>query len=251
MEWLTDPQTWISLLTLTVLEIVLGIDNIIFIAILAGKLPAHEQGKARTLGLVLALVTRVLLLCSIFLLTRLTEPLFAWQVMGLGFSPSGKDLVLLVGGLFLLWKSVHEIHGSLEGVEHGQSAKVGASMGAVLAQIVVIDIVFSLDSVITAVGLAQQVGVMIAAVVLAMLVMLAASGPISAFVNRHPSVKMLALSFLILVGVMLVAESFGQHVSKGYVYFAMAFSFAVEMLNIRSRAKAKKAEEPVDLRSPY
>ena len=243
MDWLADPQIWISLITLTVLEIVLGIDNIIFISILAGKLPAEQQGKARTTGLMLALVMRILLLCSIFWLTRLIHPLF--HVFNHPFS--GKDLVMIAGGLFLLWKSVHEIHGSLEGEEHEKSSGVKATMSAVISQIVIIDIVFSLDSVITAVGLVQQIGVMIAAVVLAMAVMLVASAPISNYVNRHPTIKMLALSFLILVGVVLIADGFGQHVSKGYIYFAMAFSFAVEMLNIRARAKQK----PVELRQQY
>lgn len=243
MEWLTDPQIWISLVTLTVLEIVLGIDNIIFISILAGKLPPEQQDKARTLGLMLALVMRIILLCSIFWLTRLIHPLF--HVLNHPFS--GKDLVMIAGGIFLLWKSVHEIHGSLEGEEHEKSAGVKATMSAVISQIVIIDIVFSLDSVITAVGLVQQIGVMIAAVILAMGVMLVAAKPISEYVNRHPTIKMLALSFLILVGVVLIADGFGQHVSKGYIYFAMAFSFAVEMLNIRARAKQK----PVELRQQY
>ena len=243
MEWLTDPQIWISLVTLTVLEIVLGIDNIIFISILAGKLPAEQQGKARPTGLMLALVMRIILLCSIFWLTRLVHPLF--HVLNHPFS--GKDLVMIAGGIFLLWKSVHEIHGSLEGEEHEKSSGVKATLGSVISQIVIIDIVFSLDSVITAVGLVQQIGVMIAAVILAMGVMLVASKPISEYVNRHPTIKMLALSFLILVGVVLIADGFGQHVSKGYIYFAMAFSFAVEMLNIRARAKQK----PVELRQPY
>jgi predicted tellurium resistance membrane protein TerC len=243
--WITDLNIWISLFTLTVLEIVLGIDNIIFISILAGKLPGAQQKKARTLGLLLALVTRVLLLCSIFWLTRLTADLFA--VMGHGFS--GKDLVMISGGLFLLWKSVHEIHGNLEGEDHEEGARIGATMASVIAQIVVIDIVFSLDSVITAVGLAQHIGVMISAVVLAMVVMLMASGAISGFVNKHPTIKMLALSFLLLVGVVLVADGFGQHVEKGYIYFAMAFSFGVEMLNIQARAKRRV--EAVHLRSKY
>ena len=243
MEWLTDPQIWIGLVTLTVLEIVLGIDNIIFISILAGKLPPEQQGKARTTGLMLALVMRIILLCSIFWLTRLIHPLF--HVLGHSFS--GKDLVMIAGGIFLLWKSVHEIHGSLEGEDHEQGSGVKATMSAVIWQIVVIDIVFSLDSVITAVGLVQQIGVMIAAVVLAMGVMLVASKTISDYVNRHPTIKMLALSFLILVGVVLIADGFGQHVSKGYIYFAMAFSFGVEMLNIRARGKRK----PVELRQAY
>ncbi len=248
MQWLSDPNIWISLLTLTVLEIVLGIDNIIFISILAGKLPPDQQKRARTLGLSLALITRVLLLLGISWLASLTAPIhtsFAFR----GHAFSWRDVVLLSGGLFLLWKSVHEIHGNLEGEEHGKSSGVQATMSAVIAQIIVIDIVFSLDSVITAVGMTNVVPVMVAAVVLAMGVMMLASGAISAFVNRHPTVKMLALSFLILVGVMLVAEGFGQHVSKGYVYFAMAFSFGVEMLNIR--AHTKRTAKPVELHSPY
>ena len=232
----TDPHLWISLVTLTVLEIVLGIDNIIFITILAGKLPEAQQGRARTTGLMLALVTRVLLLCSIFWLTRLTTPIVS--VFGHGFS--GRDLVMIAGGLFLLWKSVHEIHSNVEGDEGIHSDKTVTSMGAVIAQIVVIDIVFSLDSVITAVGLAQHIEVMIAAVVLAMVVMLMAAKPIGDFVNRHPTIKMLALSFLLLVGMVLIADGFGQHVDKGYIYFAMAFSFGVEMLNIRMRKKKAK-----------
>jgi predicted tellurium resistance membrane protein TerC len=241
MEWLTDPNIWISLITLTVLEIVLGIDNIIFISILAGKLPLEQQNKARTLGLSLALIMRVLLLLTISWLASLTtaiHPSFAFREHAF----SWRDVVLLSGGLFLLWKSVHEIHGSLEGEHHENSGGVRATFGAVIAQIVVIDLVFSLDSVITAVGMTNNVPVMIAAVIIAMAVMMLAAGPISAFVNRHPTIKMLALSFLILVGVMLVAEGFGQHVSKGYIYFAMAFSFAVEMLNIKIRTKRKLLE---------
>lgn len=241
MEWISDPNLWISLLTLTILEIVLGIDNIIFISILAGKLPPDQQAKTRTLGLTIALVTRVLLLFSIFWLTKLTTDLFT--VFGNGFS--GKDLVMLFGGLFLLWKSVHEIHGNLEGEDHSKdnTGKAAVTAASVIMQIVVVDIVFSLDSVITAVGLVKQIGVMIAAVILAMVVMLVAAGPISDFVNRHPTVKMLALSFLLLVGVLLVADGFGQHIEKGYIYFAMAFSFGVEMLNINMRKKHAKRVE--------
>ena len=243
MEWLADPQIWISLTTLTLLEIVLGIDNIIFISILAGKLPADQQNKARTVGLMLALITRIILLSMIFVVTQLKQELF--QAFGHGFT--GKDLVLLAGGLFLIWKSVHEIHGHLEGEEHEKSSKVKATMRAVLIQIVLIDIVFSLDSVITAIGLVKQIGVMIAAVIIAMVVMIIAAKSISDFVNRHPTVKMLALSFLLMIGVMLVAEGFGQHINKGYIYFAMAFSLLVEMLNIRARGKKK----PVELRQAY
>jgi predicted tellurium resistance membrane protein TerC len=243
MEWLTDPTTWVSLLTLTILEIVLGVDNIIFISILAGKLPPEQQSKARTVGLMLALITRVLLLASIFWLSKLTADLFS--VYGHGFS--GRDLVLLIGGLFLLWKSVHEIHGSLEGEDHAK-ATGKSTMAAVITQIVIIDIVFSLDSVITAIGLAQKIGVMITAVVLAMIVMLVAAKSISDFVNNHPTIKMLALSFLLLVGVVLVADGLGHHIQKGYIYFAMAFSFGVEMLNLKMRAARQK---PVELRKEY
>jgi len=241
MPPLHDPQVWISLFTLTALEIVLGIDNIIFISILASKLPAAQQPRARTIGLLLALITRVLLLCSIFWLTRLTADLF--QLFGRGFS--GKDLVMVAGGLFLIWKSVHEIHGSLEGDDHEQSpGGSGATMTSVVAQIVVIDIVFSLDSVITAVGLAQHIGVMIAAVVIAMGVMLVAAGAISRFVNDHPTIKMLALSFLLLVGVVLIGDGFGQHIEKGYIYFAMAFSLGVELLNLKIIKKTHVANLP-------
>ena len=266
MPWLTDPQIWISLITLTLLEIVLGIDNIIFISILAGKLPPEQQSRARTIGLMLALITRVLLLCSIFWLTKLIDPLFTfylaaeggWHLIGgklaegvvtqFAFGMSGKDIVLFLGGLFLIWKSVHEIHGSLEGEDHEQTTKVRAVLSSVITQIVIIDIVFSLDSVITAVGLAQEIGVMIAAVVLAMVVMLVAAKAISEYVNRHPTIKMLALSFLLMVGVILVADGLHHHVQKGYIYFAMAFSFGVEILNIRARNKRVK---PVELRSRH
>jgi predicted tellurium resistance membrane protein TerC len=233
MEWITDPSHILSLLTLTALEIVLGIDNIIFISILCAKLPAAEQGKARITGLLLALVTRVLLLCSIFVVTRLIRPLFF--VLGHGFS--GRDLVMIGGGLFLLWKSVREIHGSVEGDARDQASNVPPTVRRIVFQIVAIDIIFSLDSVVTAVGLAKEIGVMIAAVILAMGVMIMASGAISDFVNRHPTIKMLALSFLILVGVMLIADGFGQHIDRSYIYFAMAFSFGVEMLNIKMGRK--------------
>ena len=243
MEWLTDPSAWISLLTLTILEIVLGVDNIIFISILAGKLPPEQQGKARTVGLMLALITRVMLLCSLFWLSNLTKPLFILFEHGM----SGRDLVLFLGGLFLLWKSVHEIHGSLEGEDHAKSGG-SSTMTAVILQIVIIDIVFSLDSVITAIGLAQKIAVMITAVILAMGVMLVAAKSISDFVNKHPTIKMLALSFLLLVGVVLVADGLGHHIEKGYIYFAMAFSFGVEMLNLKMRAARQK---PVELRREY
>ena len=245
LQQLADPQLWISLLTLTILEIVLGIDNIIFISILAGKLPPADQNKARSVGLILALFTRIALLCSIFWLIQLTKPFLT----AFGHSFSGKDLVLLAGGLFLLWKSVNEIHGTLEGEEHKASVSVPSRLSSVVFQIILIDIVFSLDSVITAVGLAQQVGVMIAAVVLAMIVMLWAAKSIGDFVNQHPSIKMLALAFLLMVGLMLVAEAMGQHIPKGYIYFAMAFSFVVEMLNIRLRVRP--GTKPVELHSKY
>ena len=234
MTWLTNPELWIALLTLTVLEIVLGIDNIIFISILAGKLPAGEQPRARTVGLTLAMVTRILLLLSLTSILRFTRPLFTL----LGHPFSGRDLILLAGGLFLIWKSTREIHDKLEGEEGQQNVKAGATFGSVIVQIALLDIVFSLDSVITAVGMVRQVGVMIAAIVLAVLVMLVAAGPISDFVHRHPTLKMLALSFLLLIGVTLIADGLGQHIPKGYVYFAMGFSVFVESLNLRLARKA-------------
>jgi predicted tellurium resistance membrane protein TerC len=234
MEWITDPQIWISLVTLTALEIVLGIDNIIFISILAGKLPADQQARARQTGLMLALVTRVLLLCSLAWMVKLTAPWFTV----FGFALSGRDLILLSGGLFLIVKSTMEIHEKLEGADHQANPKGTAKFGAIIGQILLLDIVFSLDSVITAVGMASSLGVMIAAVVLALLVMLRYAGAVSDFVNQHPTLKMLALSFLLLIGVTLVAEGTHQHVNKGYIYFAMAFSFAVEMLNLKLRKKS-------------
>jgi len=245
MEWLSDPQIWIAFLTLTVLELVLGIDNVIFISILSGKLPAEQQSKARYIGLALALVMRVILLFSLTWVIGLIEPLFT--VFGRGIS--GKDLVLLVGGLFLIAKSTHEIHGSLEGEEGHASKKTYPSFIGVIIQIVLLDIVFSLDSVITAVGMVdpEQVWIMISAVVIAIVAMMLFAGPIGAFVQRHPTIKMLALSFLLLIGVMLVAEGFHQKIPKGYIYFAMAFSVFVELLNIRLRKKTK----PVQLHNPY
>ncbi|HEY5753922.1 MAG TPA: TerC family protein [Chthoniobacterales bacterium] len=240
--WISDGQIWLSLLTLTVLEIVLGIDNLVFISILSSKVPKEQQAKARTTGLTLALITRILLLLSIVWLTKLTAPLF--QVFNHGVS--GKDLILIAGGLFLIWKSTHEIHAKLEGEDHEQGpvGKGQVSFGSVVFQILMIDIVFSLDSVITAVGMAQHVPVMVTAVVIALVIMLIAAGPISNFVERHPTVKMLALSFLLLIGVVLVADGWGQHIPKGYIYFAMAFSVGVEMLNLRMRKKS----EPVHLK---
>ncbi len=243
MEFLADPQMWISLLTLTGLEIVLGIDNVIFISILAGKLPPEQQARARRLGLGLALVTRVLLLCSLAWMMKLNTPLFSL----LGHGVSGRDLILLIGGLFLIAKSTHELHEKLEGEDGGTTTRLAPSFSAVIVQILLLDIVFSLDSVITAVGMASQLGVMIAAVIIAVIIMLAFSGAISAFVDRHPTLKVLALSFLLLIGVTLVADGLGHHVPKGYIYFSMAFSLGVEMLNLRMRSKRK----PVELHQPY
>ncbi|HVT72696.1 MAG TPA: TerC family protein [Lacunisphaera sp.] len=243
MHWLTDPQIWISLVTLTALEIVLGIDNIIFISILAGKLPADQQARARQTGLMLALVTRVALLCSLAWMAKLTAPL----VTLLGFELSGRDLILLGGGLFLIVKSTREIHEKLEGAaEAALGRRAAPGFVAVVGQILVLDLVFSLDSVITAVGMANHLGVMVAAVVLALLVMLKYAGAVSDFVHRHPTLKMLALSFLLLIGVTLVAEGTHQHVNKGYIYFAMAFAFGVELLNLRVRKHAA----PVELHEP-
>jgi predicted tellurium resistance membrane protein TerC len=235
MEWITDPQIWISLVTLTALEIVLGIDNIIFISILSGKLPVEQQARARQTGLMLALITRVALLCSLAWMVKLTAPLF--DVFG--FELSGRDLILLGGGLFLIVKSTREIHEKLEGAEEGADPKGRAKFGAIIVQILLLDLVFSLDSVITAIGMANNLAVMIAAVVIALLVMLRYAGAISDFVHHHPTLKMLALSFLLLIGVTLVAEGTHQHVNKGYIYFAMAFSFGVELLNLRLRKKAR------------
>ncbi len=240
MEWITSPEAWVALSTLLILEIVLGIDNIIFISILADKLPPEQQPSARRNGLLLAMVTRLALLGAITLIMRLTAPLFS--LFGHGFS--GRDLILIVGGLFLLTKSTREIHHRLEGDDHGSKAARAASYGAVLVQIAIMDIVFSIDSVITAVGLAEDFMVMVIAIVAAVVVMLLAANAVSEFVNRHPTVKMLALSFLLLLGMTLVAEGLGQHIPKGYIYFAMGFSVFVEALNLRAR----KGGEPVQLR---
>ncbi|MBE1588644.1 TerC family protein [Nonomuraea angiospora] len=240
LDWVTDPQIWIGFFTLVALEIVLGIDNIIFISILAGKLPPEQRDRARVLGLGAALITRLLLLLALSWVVQLTEPLFAV----FGHEISGRDLILLLGGLFLLGKSVTEIGHSMDGPVGKDGKKAAAaSFAAVIVQIMVLDIVFSLDSVITAVGMVDELGVMIAAVVVAVLVMLFASGPISRFVDRHPSIKMLALAFLVLIGVVLIAEGFGQHIPKGYIYFAMAFSLVVELLNIRARGKRTATQE--------
>lgn len=249
MEFLADPQVWIAFGTLTILELVLGIDNVIFISILAGKLPAEQQARARFIGLALALGIRILLLLSLSWIIGLVDPLFTiW-----GQSFSGKDLVLLIGGLFLIAKSTHEIHGSLEGEEGHGSKKTYSSFWSVIVQIVLLDIVFSLDSVITAVGMISTtygpagIYIMVSAVVISIIAMMLFAGPIGAFVQRHPTIKMLALSFLLLIGVMLVAEGLGQHIPKGYIYFAMAFSVLVEVLNMRLRKKA----DPVHLHNPY
>ena len=239
-SWIFEPSAWISLATLTVLEIVLGIDNIIFISIVAGKLPSNQQARARTTGLALALITRILLLLSITTLMRLTWPLFT--VFGHEFTC--KDLVLLGGGLFLIAKSTHEIHKKVEGGAEEKAGRKSSNFAGVVVMIVLLDIVFSLDSVITAVGLAQHLPVMIIAIVLAMFVMLAASGAVSDFVNRHPTIRMLALAFLILIGVVLFADGLGQHIDRGYIYFAMAFATAVEMLNLRTRSGAKDGQDP-------
>jgi predicted tellurium resistance membrane protein TerC len=242
MEILSDPQVWLAFATLTALEVVLGIDNIIFISILVARLPKSQQGRGRTIGLALAMLTRILLLLSITWVMGLSADLFT--VLGQGIS--GRDIILIGGGLFLLAKSTLEIHHSLEGAEEQHSTTAQATFASVVTQIAIIDIVFSLDSVITAVGMADHVEVMIAAVVVAVLVMMFMAGPISNFVDRHPTIKMLALSFLILIGVALVGEGLGFHIPKGYVYFAMAFSVAVEMLNIRLR-KRQAPPEPVKL----
>ena len=242
MDWLTDPQAWIALVTLTVLEIVLGIDNVIFISILAGKLPAAQQGRARRLGLSAAMITRILLLLSITWLARLTRPLFTLPFPH--HAVSGRDLVLLVGGLFLMAKSVHEIHDKLEGEEGRLSTKVPASFAGVIVQIMLLDVVFSLDSVITAIGMADEIAIMVAAVMIAVAFMMVFARAVSDFVHRHPTVKMLALSFLLMIGLSLVAEGFDQHIPKGYIYFAMAFSIFVEMLNLRVRHPNPLANEP-------
>jgi len=244
VEWISEPQAWIAFLTLTALELVLGIDNVIFISILAGKLPQDQRKKARTVGLALAMITRVLLLLSLSWIIRLTAPLFTVLSQNI----SGRDLILICGGLFLIAKSTFEIHGKLEGDEGHASARVGPSFTSVIIQILLLDVVFSLDSVITAVGMVDNVTIMIAAVVVAVIFMMAFAGSISRFVERHPTVKMLALSFLLLIGVNLIVEGFDYHIPKGYIYFAMAFSIFVEMLNLRLR---KSRTKPVKLHEPY
>ena len=229
MDWIIDPQIWLSLVTLTVLEIVLGVDNLVFISILAGKLPAGQQSQARRTGLLLALITRVALLCALSWMVKLTAPLFAV----FDFDVSGRDLILLGGGLFLMVKSIMEIREKIHGSVESLATEGKAKFGAIIVQIVLLDIVFSLDSVITAGGMANELGVMIAAVVIALLVMLRYADAVSGFVQKYPTLKMLALAFLLLIGVTLVAEGMHEHVNKGYIYFAMAFSFGVELLNLR------------------
>jgi len=243
MEWITSPENWVALLTLTALEIVLGIDNIIFISILAGKLPEKQQDLGRQIGLVLAMGTRIALLFSLAWLTRLTSPLFSL----IGYDFSGRDLILISGGLFLLGKSTFEIHERLEGEEGHASERVPSTLMGVVIQIMLLDIVFSLDSVITAIGMVNEIIIMVTAVVIAVVIMLFASGPISSFVNNRPTLKILALSFLLLIGFSLVADGLGLHIPKGYIYFAMGFSVFVEIINLQVRAKT----EPVQLRQPY
>lgn len=243
MSWVTDPEGWLAFATLLLLEVVLGIDNVVFISILSGRLPEHQQNRARVVGLALAMFMRIALLFSITLIMRLTQPLFSV----IGHVVTGRDLVLIAGGLFLVAKSTHEIHSALEGADGKTVERVPASFLNVIVHILLLDIVFSLDSVITAVGMAEDVGIMVSAIVMAVGVMVVFAGPISRFVDKHPTVKMLALCFLLLIGVTLIADGSGQHISKGYIYFAMAFALFVEMLNMRQR----RAMEAVKLRSPY
>lgn len=244
-SWIANPETWIALVTLVALELVLGVDNVIFISILSGKLPPKDQPRARTTGIMLAVITRILLLLSLSWIIGLEETLFTLPVLDVDIS--GRDLVLLIGGLFLLWKSTHEIHEKLEGQQGHASARVAASFVSVIVQIMLLDIVFSLDSVITAVGMVDHIEIMIIAVILAAGVMIFTAGPIAVFVEKHPTIKILALSFLLLIGFTLIVEGLHQHIPKGYIYFAMAFSVFVEIINLRVRAKA----EPVNLREAY
>ena len=244
MAWISDPQIWIALLTLIALELVLGVDNVIFISILAGKLPYEQQHKARQTGIGLAVISRILLLLSLTWLMGLTEPLFTIS----SFEVPGRDLILLIGGLFLMGKATMEIHQKLEGEEGHSSAKVKATFWGVILQVMILDVVFSLDSVITAVGMVDHVAVMIAAVIIAAGGMILLADGLSSFVEKHPTIKMLALSFLLMIGFTLVVESLHQHIPKGYIYFAMGFSVFVEMLNLRLR---KKQQEPVKLHQPY
>ncbi|HSE51405.1 MAG TPA: TerC family protein [Gemmatimonadales bacterium] len=244
MDWITDPQAWIAFATLTVLEVVLGIDNIVFISILSSRLPKAQQPRARALGLGLAMLSRIALLFSLSWISRLTAPLFTV----LSEEISGRDLVLIFGGLFLLAKSTHEIHARLEGESGGGKPRLAPTLRSVLIQIMLLDIVFSLDSVITAVGMVDQLAIMVAAVMVAVGFMMLFATPLSDFVDRHPTVKILALSFLLLIGMALVAEGLDQHIPKGYIYFAMAFSVGVEILNLKAR---RASESAVKLRQPY
>jgi predicted tellurium resistance membrane protein TerC len=245
-SWINSPETWIAFITLVVLELVLGVDNVIFISILASKLPKADQQRARTTGILMAVITRVLLLFSLAWIVSLEEPFFTLPLLNIGIS--GRDLILLAGGLFLLWKSTHEIHDKLEGKEGRTSARVAANFWSVIVQIMLLDIVFSLDSVITAVGMVEHIEIMVIAVIVAAVVMVFTAGPIGGFVEDHPTIKILALSFLLLIGFTLVAEGLHQHIPKGYVYFAMGFSIFVEMINLRLR---DTSVHPVDLRDPY
>lgn len=244
MEWLSDPQIWIAFLTLVALELVLGVDNVIFISILAGKLPHQQQSKARRTGIAMAVISRILLLLSLSWIIGLTDPIFTI----LNFHVSGRDLILLAGGLFLMGKATMEIHQKLEGVEGHSSTKVKATFWNVILQVMLLDVVFSLDSVITAVGMVDHVAVMIAAVIVAAIGMVLSADALSNFVDGHPTVKMLALSFLLLIGFTLIVESLHQHIPKGYIYFAMGFSVFVEMLNLRLR---KTDREPIKLHQAY
>lgn len=245
-DWVSQPEAWVALVTLVILELVLGVDNVIFISILAGKLPMEDRDRARMTGIAMAVITRILLLLSLSWIISLEEPFFTLPLVNIGIS--GHDLILLAGGLFLLWKSVREIHDKLEGVEGHASSKVYASFSSVIIQIMLLDIVFSLDSVITAVGMANELMIMIIAVIAAAGVMIFASGPIGHFVEEHPTIKMLALSFLLLIGFTLIVEGLHQHIPKGYIYFAMGFSILVELLNLRIR---NKSTPPVNLREAY
>ncbi|NOH02448.1 MAG: TerC family protein [Chloroflexi bacterium] len=248
-SWISSPETWIALVTLVALELVLGVDNVIFISILAGKLPPQDQQRARTTGIMMAVITRILLLLSLSWIIGLEEPLFSvpWFA-GETLGVSGRDLILIAGGIFLLWKSTHEIHDKLEGREGRASAKVGATFWSVIIQIMLLDIVFSLDSVITAVGMVDHIEIMIFAVLVAAGVMIFTAGPLSGFVDQHPTIKILALSFLLLIGFTLVVEGLHQHIPKGYIYFAMGFSVLVELINLRVRQNER---QPVQLHAPY
>lgn len=244
MEWLTQPETWIAFITLVTLELVLGVDNVIFISILAGKLPTDEQPRARTTGILMAVITRLMLLLSLSWIIKLEDPILS----AFSFSFSGRDVILLAGGVFLIWKSTQEIHQNLEGVEGHASARVHAVFWNVIFQIMLLDIVFSLDSVITAVGMVDELGIMVAAVVVAAVTMVFVATPLSEFVEKHPTIKMLALSFLLLIGFTLIVEGFQVHIPKGYIYFAMSFSVLVEVLNLQLR---QRAPIPVNLRDAY